>query len=214
MSFKYSSFLSYRRNFGDEPFVKNFKSILETEAQKVTNIQKAFFDEISIDWASDFDKKIYSGIFSSYFFIPIYYSNYLHEDNLWCAREMYHAIEVEKKIRETYKDFCFILPIIYRGNAGDLPNCLGKKNAKTIRQLETTIINKKSTSKLTDFKHEMYDILSQNFRLIEHENLNLSVLCSTVHIPTDDELREWIKEQKGIQKKQESKNLPILTKHG
>jgi hypothetical protein len=214
MSFKYSSFLSYRRNLGDEPFVKNFKSILETEAQKVTNIQKAFFDEISIDWASDFDTKIYTGIFSSYFFIPIYYSNYLHEDNLWCAREIYHAIEIEKKLRETYNDFCFILPIIYRGTTSDLPSCLGKKNAKTIRQLETTIINKKSTSKLTDFKHEMYDILSKNFKLIESENLNLSVLCSTVHIPTDEELKQWIKQQKGIQKKQESQNLPILTKNG
>lgn len=213
MSFKYSSFLSYRRNLGDEKFVKNFKEIIESEAQKVTNIQRAFFDESSIDWASDFDKKIYDGIYSSYFFIPIYYSSYLHVDNIWCAREIYHAIEIEKKIRETYKDFCFILPIIYRGSAGDLPNCLGKKNAKTIRQLENTIINKKTTTKLTDFKHEMHDILLQNFKLIESANLNLPELCSTVHIPSDDEVKIWINEQKGIQKKQESENLPILTKN-
>jgi hypothetical protein len=214
MSFKYSSFISYRRNVGDEKFVKNFKDIIESEAQKVTNIQKVFFDENSIDWGSDFDTTIYEGIFSSYFFISIYHNSYLHIDNVWCAREIYHAIEIEKKIRETYGDFCFILPIIHRGSANDLPNCVGQKNAKLIRLFEHAIINKKVPSKLIEFIHNIYDVLLANFQLIETANLSLKDLCSDIHIPSDEEIKLWINEQKGIQRKQESENLPILKKNG
>ena len=98
MSYKYSSFISYRRNVGDEKFVKKFKGIIECEAHKVTNIPKVFFDEQSIRWGDEFDEKIYDGIVACYFFIPFYHNSYLHKDNLWCAKELYRAIEVEKKI--------------------------------------------------------------------------------------------------------------------
>jgi hypothetical protein len=213
MNFNYSSFISYRRNVGDEKFVKNFKDIIESEAQKVTNISKVFFDEKSIIWGNEFDEKIYDGITSSYFFISIYHNSYLHIDNVWCAREIYHAIEIEKKIRETYSDFCFILPIIHRGSANDLPKCVEQKNAKVIRLFEHAIINKKVPNKLIEFIHNIYDVLLINFQLIEAANLNLKVLCSDIHIPSDEEIKVWIEKQKGIQRKQESENLPILKKN-
>ena len=59
MSFHYSSFISYRRNVGDEKFIKKFKAIIESEAAKVTNISKVFFDEDSIIWGQEFDERIY-----------------------------------------------------------------------------------------------------------------------------------------------------------
>jgi len=213
MSFTYSSFISYRRNNGDEKFVKNFTAIIESEAQKVTNIAKVFFDETSIKWGTDFDQKIYEGIAASYFFIPFYHNSYLHVNNIWCAREIHYAIEVEKKIREIFKDYCFILPIIYRGLPNALPSCIGKKNAKEIRQLEAVITSNKISAGLIKFKQDIYDIFLESFDLINNNEFVLSDLCASIVEPTDEEIRSWINEQKGIQRKFESENLPILKKN-
>lgn len=213
MSFKYSCFISYRRNPGDEKFIKNFKVIIESEAQKVTNITKAFFDENSIGWGTDFDKKIYKAIPASYFFIPLYHHSYLHTNNVWCAREIYCALEVEKKIRAIFKDYCFILPFIHRGSPNAMPNCIEKKNVKEIRQLETVITSNKTSAGLTKFKQDIYDIFLENFSLITTSSFNLSELCTEIIEPTDDEIKAWIEVQKGIQRKKESENLPILKKN-
>ena len=215
MSFKYSGFISYRRNDGDTKFLKNFKNIIESEAQKVTNIEKVFFDEDSIDWGKEFDNKIYESIVASCFFIPIYHIGYLHVDNIWCARELYHAIEVEKVIRNTVDDenYCYILPIIFRGQPNALPGCISKKKAKEIRQLEAIITSNKTNKRLTEFRNYIYDTLLSSFRLLFDMDINLSELCAQINIPTDEGIKKWINEQNKKIRAAESAKLPILMKN-
>jgi hypothetical protein len=213
MSYHYSSFISYRRNVGDEKFIKKFKAIIECEAHKVTNIPKVFFDEESIRWGDEFDEKIYDGIVASYFFIPFYHNSYLHEDNLWCAKELYRAIEVEKKIRElAVHNYCFILPIIDRGTASAFPKCIGKKNAKEIRLFRHLILSNKTNAGLEKFKETIYEIFLSNFNLLDKE-IKFSELCADLNHPSDDEIKDWIKVQKEDEKMSEANNLPILKKN-
>jgi len=215
MSFSYSSFISYRRNEYDPTFIQNFKKIIAGEALSVTNKAKVFFDEESIKWGNDFDPAIYDGILSSYFFIPIYQYNYLHVDNVWCAREIYHALQVEKKIRERTDNpkYSFILPIIYRGSTDELPDCICKINAKSIRQLEHLIRGKKDGNlKLTEFRTDISNVFHSNFKLIESLDINLKELCNEIEVPTDDQIKDWIRVQNKVQKEAESKKLPLLKK--
>ncbi len=212
MSYSYSSFISYRRNFGDEKFVKKFKAIIESEAAKVTNISKVFFDDDSINWGEEFDEKIYLGILDSYFFIPIYHNSYLHEDNLWCAKELFRAIQVERKIRETAApNYCFILPIIDRGSADDFPDCMSKKNGKDIKKFRHHVLNNTTSSTFETFKDNVYNILYSNFRLL-NKDIKFREICVDIETPSDDEIRAWIKEQKTKENESEAKRLPILTK--
>lgn len=209
MGFNYSSFISYRHDSGDEKFYKNFKAIIESEAHKVTNISTVFWDTESITWGKEFDERIYFGINRSYFFIPIYHNTYLHEDNIWCARELYHALEVEKKIREKTKTkYSFIYPIIFRGSLNSLPSCIEKKIAREISQLETTIVNNKTTERLTEFKRKMYNIFLDSFRVIE--NFDLIEILNSINPPSDEEIKVWIKEQKEYEREAESAHLPVL----
>lgn len=213
MSFHYSSFISYRRNIGDEKFIKKFKTIIESEAAKVTNVGSVFFDDVSIRWGEEFDEKIYDGIVSCYFFIPFYHNSYLHIDNLWCAKELYRAIEVEKKIREhAVANYCFILPIIDRGSASDFPDCIGRKNAKEIKKYRHLVLSNKTSAALEDFKDNIYEILLDNFNLLKND-IKFSELCKGMDIPSDDEIIKWIKEQKEKEKISEANNLPILRKN-
>ena len=213
MSCQYSTFISYRRNVGDEKFIKKFKSIIECEAFKVTNIPKVFFDEDSIRWGDEFDEKIYDGIVACYFFIPFYHNTYLHEDNLWCAKELYRAIEVEKKIRESaIHNYCFILPIIDRGSASAFPKCIGQKNAKEIKQIRHLVLSNKTNAALERFKDTIYDIFVSNFKLLNNE-VKFSELCADIDIPSDDVIKEWIREQKKNEKISEANNPPILKKN-
>ena len=213
MSYKYSSFISYRRNEADDKFLNNFKVIIESEALKVTNISKAFFDKESIQWGNEFDGKIYDGIVASYFFIPFYHNSYLHEDNLWCARELHHAIEVEKRIRESaVRNYCFILPIIDRGSACAFPDCIGKKNAKEIKKYRHLIAKKQTSAALEEFKDNIYDIFLSNFNLLD-KNIKFSELCADIPHLSDDEIKDWIRVQKEYEKKSEAENPPILLKN-
>jgi hypothetical protein len=215
MSFTYSSFISYRRNESDSKFIRNLKDIIAAEAQTVTNKAKVFFDENSIKWGNEFDDAIYDGILSSYFFIPIYHYTYLHVDNVWCAREIYHALQIEEKIREHTANpkYSFILPIIYRGSTDELPDCICKINAKSVRQLEHLIRGKKDGNlRLTEFRTDISNVFHSNFKLIENLDINLKELCNEIEIPNDDQIKDWIKEQNRVQKVTESKKLPILKK--
>lgn len=213
MGFHYSTFISYRRNVGDEKFIKKFKALIESEAAKVTNIPKVFFDDVSIQWGEEFDDKIYNGIVACYFFIPFYHNSYLHEDNLWCAKELYRAIEVEKKIREKSVDnYCFILPIIYRGSASAFPDCIGRKNAKEIKKYRHLVLSNKTNKALEDFKDNIYDIFLANFELL-NDDIKFSELCASIPIPSDADIKEWIKEQKEADNKLEADNPPILKKN-
>lgn len=212
MSFEYSLFISYRRNEGDAKYIANLTNILHSEAQKVTNKSKPFFDEKSIKWGEEFDDKIYEAIVSCYFFVPLYHNTYLHSDNLWCAKELYRAIEVEKKIRESCPHYSFILPIIDRGRASEFPNCIGRKNAKEFNTYRH-IIKKKGTSKAyEEFIEEIHNIFLENFKLIEESSISFFELCSSIPIPTDEEIKDWVYEQKGILKEKEREHVPILKK--
>ena len=213
MNFLYSSFISYRRNVDDEKFIKKFKVILEGEAHKVTNIPKVFFDEDSINWGEDFDERIYNGIVACYFFIPFYHNTYLHEDNLWCAKELYRAIEVEKKIRETaVANYCFILPIIDRGSASAFPDCIERKNAIETKKYRHLVLSNKTNKALEDFKEYIYNIFLSNFKQL-NVDINFCELCDSIEAPSDDEIKKWIREQKEIEKKAEATNPPILQKN-
>lgn len=212
--FKYSAFISYRRNSGEEKFLKNFREILRTEAQKVTNVSDVFLDTDSIGWGSEFDSEIYNSLEASCFFIPIYHHTYLHEDNIWCARELYHALEVEKVIRRELnsESYYFILPILKRGNLSALPKCIQRKNARTIAALEHQIEGKRTSKALNDFKRFLYDTFLKSFELLENTKINLEKLCADIAIPIDDEIKTWIKEQKMKNRDDEANNIPRLNK--
>lgn len=213
-NFSYSTFISYRRNIGDKRFLENFKKIVQSEALRVTNIPSVFFDEDSIEWGIEFDEKIYQSIMKSCFFIPIYHFGYLHIDNVWCARELYHALEVEKVIRKTLgnNNYYYVLPIIFRGKPSALPNCIGKKNAKEIGRLEAAIAGNRINQKLNEFKNFIYDTFLASFKLLEEKNIDLIKICAGIAKPTDFEIKKWIEEQKKIEKSDDVANLPILRK--
>ncbi|MEI6847613.1 MAG: hypothetical protein WCK32_06205 [Chlorobiaceae bacterium] len=208
----YSAFISYRRNLGDDKFIKKFKAIIECEASKVTNIEKVFFDEDYIKWGDHFDDKIYNSIVDCYFFIPFYHNAYLHEDNLWCAKELYRAIEVEKKIRDSVDGYCFILPIIDRGSADAFPDCIGRKHAKEIKKYRHLVVNNRTSEAFEAFKGEMYDVFLKNYILLNN-GIDFVKMCVDIVIPSDEEIISWIKGQKDIEKKSEAKHLPILRKN-
>ena len=215
MSFQYSSFISYRHNGGDKQFLKNFKELIESEAQKVTNKPEAFIDD-EIKWGKEFDDKIYDSIATSFFFIPIYHFGYLNIDNVWCAREVFHALKVEQIIRDAIgnDNFCYILPIIFRGSPSSLPVCIGKKTAKDIKKLEYSITSKNLSAACVKFKQEIYNDFLENFNLLTGREIDLKELCSNIEIPTDEEIINWIKEQKENIKRSESANPPIFKKNG
>jgi hypothetical protein len=208
MSFIYSCFFSYRRNPEEKNFLKNFNSLLESAAHLVTNKTKNFFDETEIKQGQEFDKRIYESISKSYFFVLMYVPVYLHKDNDYCARELYRALEVEKRIKEKVSDYCFIMPFMQIGNSMNLPNCINKMIAISLRQLRTSIINKKHTTAIDEFKNNFLDNLEHNFKLIK--NIDFGETLINIPIPEDKDLHNWIDEQNGATKTNESKQKPLL----
>lgn len=209
---EYSVFISYRRVGFERKFIENFKEMLKTEAGAATGISQVFFDEDSIDWGKEFDDKIYDGIISSCFFIPVYQYIYLSEERTWCARELYHAIEVEKRIREINPDFCFILPVIHRGSTEDLPECIDRKNVIHIHLYESNIANNTKPQKFMNLKKRICDILHKNYRLL-HTIGDIKDLCEDIHKPEKEEIKEWIRRHNKSLKQQEASKLPILRKN-
>lgn len=159
----------------------------------------------------DFDDKIYKGIVSSYFFIPLFHHVYLHEENLWCAKELHWAIQLEEKIRETISSYCFILPLIDRGSASDFPECLGRKNAKEIKKFRHLILTGGTTKAYEEFKDGIYDILLMNFKLLDESHSFLEYLDKVEPI-SDEDIIKWVKEQKDKEKATSACHLPTLTK--
>lgn len=212
MGFRYSCFISYRRHQEDQKFIIKLKKLIEVEAFKVTNKSTVFFDENSINWGEDFDNKIYNGIVSSYFFIPFFHHVYMHEENTWCAKELHWAIQIENKIRERVSDYCFILPLIDRGTASDFPECLGKKNAKEIKKFRHLITGGGTSRAFEEFKSGIYEILLQNFSMLNTEHLFISFL-DTVEPASDEEIKKWIKEQKTHERETAASHLPTLAKY-
>jgi hypothetical protein len=212
MNFRYSCFISYRRHQDDSRFMQKLKNMIEVEAFKVTNKQDVFFDQQNIKWGEEFDDKIYEGIVSSYFFIPLYHNVYLHEDNLWCAKELHWAIQLEHKIRETISTYCFILPLIDRGSASDFPECIGRKNAKEIKKFRHFIVGNGTSKAFEDFKNEIYDVLLQNYQLIKEGHSFIAYLNDLEPI-SNEKLKEWIRQQEIRDKDVSASQLPILTKN-
>ena len=215
---KYSVFISYRRDQSEDVLQKklmnNLKKMLESVAGHATDVAKVFFDEDSIKWGEEFDEKIYNCIVSSCFFIPIYYDNYLSVKKLWCARELYHAIEVEKMIRDkTSTKFCFILPLIRYGDK-NLPECIYTKNAKSLHVYITDIINNQPSKKHMDFRKEIYNTLQEhhnNVKDISEEDI--IKWCEGIVIPSDEILKEWIKEKNQEMRRQEETKTPKIQKY-
>jgi len=191
--------------------MKKVKDLFENEAFKATGVRKVFFDEESIKWGNEFDVKIYEAIVNSCFFIPFYNYSYLHVEDLWCAKELYRAIKVEEKIQKEVANFCFILPLIDRGSPSAFPACIGKKNAREIKQFRHLISGNKTSSALETFKENIYEIFLINFKILKDE-AKFKNLCADIEIPSDTEIKEWIKEQKENDKKNEANHLPVLTK--
>ncbi len=220
MAFQYSSFISYRHNDLDNVFFVNLKNILSSEIFKVTNKQSAFYDVEAIDWGVHWDDKIYSGIQQSFFFLPVWYYHYLNENNIWCARELYHALEIEKIIKsqlspQDSSKFFFIFPLIYRGNTELIPQCFSKKSAKTLAVCENDIRNKKSTARLNKFSNDIYDSLMSHYLILEkYPHVDFQSLFDAIKRPTDAEIIDWIKEQKRIITQKEAEQLPVLSKNG
>jgi hypothetical protein len=190
--------------------MKKLTKIIEGEAFKATSQHKCFFDHSSIKWGEEFDDKIYEGIVKSCFFIPLFHNSYLHEDSLWCAKELHWAIQLEHKIRETISNYCFILPLIDRGSPSDFPECIGRKNAKEIKQFRHLIEGNKSSRAFEEFKSGIYDIFYQNFELLKG-----AIFCdclNEIDPISDEELKVWIREQKNNDKTNASNHLPTLKK--
>ena len=66
------------------------------------------------------------------------------------------------------------------------------------------------SQKFEDFKKLIGDVLIANFKLIENVEFDWKEIIDTITIPTDDELTDWIRQQKNKFRENESKNLPKL----
>ena len=93
LSLQYSCFISYRRNEDNTKFLKNLKNIIQSELLHATGRNRAFLDNDEIRYGAEFDIAIYNAIEDSCFFIPVWHYHYLSIEQLWCAKELYHAIK-------------------------------------------------------------------------------------------------------------------------
>ncbi len=216
MAFEYSCFISYRHNINEALFYNNLRDIIQSEAMLATNKNKLFFDENSIRYGEEWDDKIYDGVSSSFFFIPIYYPNYLHTDNIWCARELMHALRVQEVIlskltADEKKKFFYIIPFIYRGKPESLPKGIGSKKALLIRDFEYLIIKKEWSPELVKLKQDFCDTLNECWSILDgHSNIDFQQLIQAIPKPTDAEVKAWIKEQKEKQTIIEAEHKPFL----
>jgi hypothetical protein len=213
MAFQYSSFFSYRRNQGELDYMRKLKNLIQTEAHTATNKKEIFFDEHSIDHGREFDIAIYTSIVSSYSFVFIITPHYLSLENLWCAKEIFRAIEFEKAVRQKLGNdqFCFIFPYLHRGSTAYLPLSISTKNIKDLNQYETSITNGVVNEDITRFKRDICDVLSKNYEIISQlsEDMLIEVI-EKLEIPDDLKIIDWVKTQKRQANSIESKNLPII----
>lgn len=219
MSLKYSCFISYRRNDDAKKYISNLKNILQSETFLVTNKKRAFFDEDSIRYGEIFDSKIYEGIENSYFFMPIWYMNYLHEDSIYCAKELLHAMNIERMLQSLLPEaeranFFYVIPFLVRGNASELPECFSKKLVIDIKPFEYAIYNNKKSLKLIEFTQRLYKDLSDYYQVynkyISHDEYVR--LCESIEKPDDEFVKDWIKLQQKELLQSEAKNIPLLKK--
>ncbi len=218
MAFEYSCFISYRHNDAEKLFYSNLREMIQSEAMLATNKNKLFFDENAIKYGEEWDDKIYDGVSGSYFFIPIYYPNYLHTDNIWCARELMHALRVEEVIKSKLTDdqkrkFFYIIPFIYRGKADSLPKGIANKKALFLQQFEYLIIKKDVSPELVNLKQQFCDTLTECWSILdEYNTTDFQQMIQAIPKPTDEEVIAWIKEQRNNQTQKEAAHKPLLVK--
>lgn len=220
MAFEYSSFISYRHNDIEDVYFINLRNFLQPSLFRATDITGIFYDKETIRWGEEWDDDIYDGIEQSLFFLPLWYDLYLSEKNIWCAKELYHALQVEKAIKEQLDpndrdDFVFIFPLIFLGSTDLIPDCLSRKQAKSLVGFELNIKLKRLSNKFQEFITEVYNTLHKHFRILEkYPNINLHDELQKIEKPTDEKIKEWIREQRKNMKEKESKQLPVLRKNG
>lgn len=217
MALEYSCFISYRRNEHENKFITNFKQILLAELCKLTNKPKGFFDEESIRFAEKFDDKIYFGIERSCFFTLIWHHQYLNIENSWCAKELYHALKVEEKIKELMpspdkENFFFILPFVYRGTRDELPVCISEDNAIDLQPYEYHISNKKPSKALTKRMQDIYRDVNSYFLVLDKYSgqIDFTTFFDNIEKPDDQTLKNWIRVQKRQFSQVESDSFPVL----
>jgi hypothetical protein len=221
MAFEYSCFISYRRENQRNKFIENFRFHFNTFAFDACNKQDIFVDSKSILVGDDVPECIYNSIKNSYYFIVIHNYHYLNVKNIWCAKELKYALDVEKarirlmenKDKNNYK---WIFPLVIRGKLSDLPESLEGRNGKHIGCFEAVINSKKPLSKkVIEFFNEIYEKMNSLYKITENYSTDFfNECCKDIPYPTDAEIIDWIRDQKEKVKKIESNNTPILRKDG
>lgn len=219
MSFEYSCFISYRREEQRNKFIENFCKHLATAAFDACNKQNLFIDKKGILVGDDFPERIYNGIRSSYYFVLFHNYHYLHTDNVWCAKELKYALDVEKARIELMNDadkenYKWIIPLVIRGNLNDLPQIIPNRHGIPIGCYEAVINSHKPLPQLVlNFFTDLYEKMIVLYHI--HENYpaeRFDDCYKEIPYPTDEEIIEWINEQKKRISSTEAKNLPTLKK--
>lgn len=215
MSFQYSCFISYRREKQSNKFIEEFTSRFNQHAFYVTNKDKQFLDRKEINGSPKFGNEIYDAIRSSYFFNIFYFPNYLHTDDIWCAKELRYAMAVEEERKKLLSDsekdkFCILNIFILSGSADKLPKAIKDRNAEKIASFQYS--NYKTTA-WRDFVQSMSDFMYEMYAIYQSKNMqDFIACCDNIVMPTDDEIRIWINEQVGNALTAESAHLPVFKK--
>lgn len=212
MSFQYSCFISYRREDVRDKFIDEFCKQINQYAFDATDKKDYFLDRKEIEGSPKYGKEIYEAIRTSYFFNVFHNYHYLSKNNLWCAKELKYAIAVEEARKKILKesdqdDFCFFNVFIINGKKSDLPNYIKDRNAIEIAAFQ---YSKYDTTAWQDFAQRIGNFMLDVYRIYERNPNDFNTCCEHITEPTDDEIREWINEQKGIMKNNESNHLPKL----
>jgi len=220
MPFKYSSFISYRRETERNKFVENFCRHLRSRAFDACNSETIFLDNENILPGDDFPERIYEAIRNSYYFTLFHNYHYLHTENLWCAKELKYALDVEvarrSVLNEEDKDqYNWIFPLIVRGNLSDLPPVIGNRHGIHIGKFESAINSQRPLpQKISDFFDDIYDKLISLYKIYEKYPSGYFDNCTNeIVYATDEEIVEWIKIQKEAANVSETVNKPILIKN-
>lgn len=218
MEFEYSCFISYRREEQRNKFIKSFCTYLCTKAKDSTNISKVFIDEQEIKNGVPFPEKLYESIKRSCVFAIFNTQHYLHEDDNWCAKELFYALKVEERRKEIIAEedkskYNWLLILLVNGTVKHLPNIINTRIAHSIKEFEYfgKLLKNKKSKELID---ELGSRIDEIFHIYQKNPKPCFIeCCKDIPYPTDEEIKVWIKEQKYILEQTEAKNTPILKKN-
>lgn len=213
MSFQYSCFISYRREAERSKFIKDFSKQLNQYAFDATNKQDQFIDSEEIKGSPNFGNKIYDAISKSYFFNIFHNYHYLSADNIWCAKELKYAIAVEQERKKLLPaavkdDFNILNVFLVSGDKNDLPIDIKNRNALNIGMFKYCV--NKPTKAFIQFLQDIGDFMAEVYKIYEKNPNDFVACCEGIAEPTNEEILDWIKVQKGIMTANESERLPTL----